>query len=133
MDIEALQIQNLQLADFSAFGATPAELVSYALDEVGLLGSHTLIDGRSGRQLAESFYRKRHKVRQNTRLGNLLIQSGIITQAQLIEALSFHVTREVPLGQALTQLNFCSQAQLDSTLARQAEIRRRLEELDKNL
>lgn len=121
-----IYIQNLKVEDFSAFGASPAELVAYALDEVGLLGSHTLISGKSARNLVENFYAKRHKVRQTTRLGNVLIQSGIITQPQLIEALSHHVTHHVPLGQALIQLNFCTQAQLDEALSRQAEIRRKI-------
>lgn len=125
--IDEIYLQNIKIEDFSAFGANPAELVAYALDEVGLLGSHTLINGKGARQLVESFYHKRQKVRQNTRLGNLLIHEGIITQAQLIEALSYHVTHEVPLGSALIQLKFCSQEQLDTALARQAEIRRLLE------
>lgn len=124
--LEEIYIQNLNVGDFSAFGALPGELVAYALDEVGLLGSHTLINGKSARQLVESFYVKRHKVRQNTRLGNLLINEGVLTQAQLIEALSYHVTHEVPLGTSLIQLGFCTQIQLDQALARQAEIRRQL-------
>ncbi len=127
MSDEGLYLQNLQVEDFSAFGASPAELVAYALDEVGLLGSHTLIAGRGGRTLVESFYRKRHKVRQNTRLGSLLIQAQIITQAHLIEALSWHVTREVPLGQALIELNFCNQSQLDSALSQQSRIRKKFD------
>lgn len=126
-ELDDIYVQNLKIEDFSAFGATPAELISYALDEVGLLGSHTLINGKSARQMVESFYAKRHKVRQNTRLGNLLISDGILTQAQLIEALSYHVTHEVPLGASLIQLGFCTQVQLDQALAHQAEIRRRLD------
>lgn len=125
--LDELYVQNLKLEDFTAFGASAAELVSYALDEVGLLGSHTLINGKAARQLVESFYTKRHKVRQNTRLGNLLITEGILTQAQLIEALSFHVTHELPLGASLIQLGFCTQAQLDQALVRQAEIRKMLD------
>lgn len=126
-ELDEVYIQNLKLEDFSAFGATAAELISYALDEVGLLGSHTLINGKGARQLVESFYTKRHKVRQNTRLGNLLIHDGILTQAQLIEALSYHVTHDMPLGASLIQLGFCTQAQLDQALVRQAEIRKMLE------
>jgi hypothetical protein len=127
MDELEIYVQNLKIEDFSAFGATAAELLSYALDEVGLLGSHTLINGKSARQLGEGFYTKRHKVRQNTRLGNLLISDGVLTQAQLIEALSYHVTHEMPLGASLIQLGFCTQAQLDQALARQASMRRHME------
>lgn len=123
-ELDDIQIHNLKVDDFSAFGASASELVAYSLDEVGLLGSHTLINGKAGRSLVESFYTKRHKVRNNTRLGNLLIQEGVINQAQLIEALSYHVSYEVPLGSALAQLKFCTQAQIDTALARQAEMRR---------
>lgn len=126
-DPDNLYLQNLKLEDFSAFGAAPAELVAYALDEVGLLGSHTLIDGKSARNLVESFYHKRHKVRQNTRLGSLLIEAGVISQSQLIEALSTHVTHDLPLGQALVQQGFCTQAELDQALTRQANLRRLLD------
>lgn len=126
-DPDNLYLQNLKTEDFSAFGASAAELVAYALDEVGLLGSHTLIAGKSARSLVESFYHKRHKVRQNTRLGSLLIDAGVITQAQLIEALSAHVTHDLPLGQALVQQGFCSQAELDQALMRQANLRRLLD------
>lgn len=126
--IDELYVQNLKLEDFSAFGAGANELLAYALDEVGLIGSHTLINGKAARPLVESFYAKRHKVRQNTRLGNLLISDGVLTQAQLIEALSYHVTHELPLGKSLVQLGFCTETQLDQALARQNEIRRQLGE-----
>ena len=121
-----VQVQNLAMSHFSTFGATPEELVAYALDDIGVLGSDTRINGAQARPLVESFYHKRQQVRRSTRLGNLLIQGGVITQEQLIEALSCHVTREVPLGEALILLSFCTQEQLDATLSQQAEIRRRL-------
>lgn len=119
-------IAHLAMADFSAFGATADELVAYALDDIGVLSAETLINGAPARPLVESFYHKRQQVRRTTRLGNLLIQGGVISREQLIEALSCHVTREIPLGEALIALGFCTQEQLDATLSQQAEIRRRL-------
>jgi hypothetical protein len=121
-----VQVQHLAMTDFAAFGATAEELVAYALDDIGVLSPDTLINGERARPLVESFYHKRQQVRRSTRLGNLLIQSGVITREQLIEALSCHVTREVPLGEALILLSFCTQEQLDDTLSQQAEMRRRL-------
>ncbi len=123
---EAVQIQGLNTTDFAAFGATPEELVAYALDDIGILDVKTHINEKPARPLVERFYAKRQKVRRTTRLGNLLIQGGVINREQLIEALSCHVTREIPLGEALILLGFCSQQQLDDTLSKQAEMRRRL-------
>ena len=121
-----IEVSSINAEDFAAFGATEAELVAYALDDIGLLAPDTQIDGQAARPLVESFYFKRQKVRRTTRLGNLLIQEGIITREQLIEALSCHVTREIPLGEALVELKFCSREQLEATLSKQAEMRRRL-------
>ena len=126
--VENLYIQNIKTEDFIAFGASPAELVAYALDEVGLLGSHTLIEGRSARSLVEKFYSKRHRVRQNTRLGSVLIQNEVITQPQLMEALNTHLEKNIPLGQALIDLGLCSQSQLDHALSHQAHMRRFLDD-----
>lgn len=121
-----VRIEHLAMTDFSAFGATADELVAYALDDIGVLSTDTLINGQAARPLVERFYAKRQQVRRTTRLGNLLIQGGIISREQLIEALSCHVTQEIPLGEALISLGFCTQEQLDATLSQQAEIRRRL-------
>lgn len=127
VDADNLYIQNLKTEDFVAFGASPSELVAYALDEVGLLGSHTLIEGQSARKLVEKFYSKRHRVRQNTRLGTVLIQKSVITQAQLMSALSHHMEHNIPLGQCLIELEFCTQSQLDVALEHQAQMRRFLD------
>ena len=126
-NLDNLYIQNLKTEDFVAFGATPAELVAYALDEVGLLGSHTLIEGKSARNLVEKFYSKRHRVRQNTRLGTVLIRKQVITQQQLMEALSYHMDKSMPLGQCLVELQFCTQKDLDTALEQQAQMRRFLD------
>lgn len=121
-----VRVEHLSMSDFAAFGATAEELVAYALDDIGVLSTETQVNGQPARPLVESFYHKRQQIRRTTRLGNLLIQGGVITREQLIEALSCHVTREIPLGESLIELGFCTQEQLDTTLSQQAEIRRRL-------
>jgi len=126
MDGENSYIQNLFCDSFAGFGATVPELLSFALDEVGLMDEKTLVNGKSARELAESFYRKRNRVRQNSRLGNLLIQEGIISKEQLIAALSYHVSEDVPLGEALLRLNLCGQTELEWALKHQASLRSRI-------
>ena len=125
-DQDNIYVQNLKVDTFSGFGASPAELLSFALDEVGLLGEHTMVNGKSARELTEGFYQKRQQVRQNTRLGNLLITANIISKEQLIEALSYHVTNDVPLGQALVSMTLCTDKELKWALKQQASLRRRL-------
>ena len=125
-DSDNLYVQNLCPDAFAGFGATPAELLSFALDEVGLLDQKTLINGKSARDQAESFCRKRNRMRQNSRLGNLLVQSGVISKAQLIEALGYHITADVPLGEALLQLQLCSKSEIDWALRHQATLRSRV-------
>lgn len=125
-DQDNIYVQNLKVDAFSGFSATPAELLSFALDEVGLLGPQTMVNGKLARELTESFYQKRQQVRQNTRLGNLLISENIITKEQLIEALAHHVDQNVPLGQALVHLKLCTQKQLKWALKQQASLRKRL-------
>jgi hypothetical protein len=126
MDSDNTYIQNLCCDSFAGFGATVPELISFALDEVGLMDQKTLVNGKSARELAENFYRKRNRVRQNSRLGNLLIQEGIISKEQLIEALSYHVSEDVPLGEALLHLHFCAKEQLEWALRHQASLRSRI-------
>lgn len=130
MDAENIYVQNLSTKAFAGFGATAAELISFALDEVGLLDDHTLVNGKSARDLAEQFYRKRKQIRQNSRLGNLLVQHGIISKAQLIEALHYHVTQDIPLGKALLHLQFCSAEQLEWALRQQVSLRSHLPKVD---
>lgn len=123
MDTENIYVQNLSIQAFAGFGASAPELISFALDEIGLLDDHTLVNGKSARDLAEQFYRKRNQVRQNSRLGNLLVQHAMISKEQLINALRYHVAEDVPLGEALLQLKYCTAEQLKWALRQQASLR----------
>lgn len=128
MHSDNLYVQNLHTENFFHLGATDGELLSYALDEAGLLSDHTLIDGKSARTLLGQFYQKRSQLRQNSRLGNLLITEGYITKEQLVEALTYHVDQNIPLGEALVQLKLCSGAQVEQALSKQAQLRRQAEQ-----
>src|SRR5574344_45367 len=56
---------------------------------------------------------------QKKRLGELLIEAGIITDAQLVEALSESKRQEIPLGSTLYKLGFITLAQLKENLEKQ--------------
>lgn len=128
MHSDNLYVQNLHTENFFHLGANDAELLSYALDEAGLLDDHTLIDGKSARTFLSQFYQKRSQLRQNSRLGNILISEGFITKEQLVQALTFHVDQDMPLGEALVQLQLCSAAQVEQALSKQAQLRRQTEQ-----
>lgn len=53
------------------------------------------------------------------KIGEILIEEGLITEAQLIEALSESKKQEMPLGSALYKLGFISLEQLKETLHQQ--------------
>jgi len=53
------------------------------------------------------------------RLGEMLIEAGLITPTQLTEALSYGRAHEVRLGTALVNLGFLAETDLESSLARQ--------------
>lgn len=123
-EVDNIYLQNLNRDNFSHFGATDQELLSYALDEVGLLDERTVINGKSARELTQNFYRKRDKFRQNTRLGHILMSEDILSKEQLIDALAHHVNHDVPLGQALVELGMCTRKQIDNALKQQTSLRR---------
>jgi Type II secretion system (T2SS), protein E, N-terminal domain len=65
-----------------------------------------------------------HKHQEDTsRLGDLLVAAGTITDAQLSAARAHQSERGLPLGDALLQLNLMTEEQLTRTLCDQLEVR----------
>ena len=60
------------------------------------------------------------RLAQQSRLGNVLIEKGWISQEQLGEALVYQHQRETKLGEALIELGFINQSQLSQALKRQS-------------
>jgi len=60
----------------------------------------------------------------NPPLGQMLLEDGAITVAQLLKALSKHKRLKVPLGQVLVSEGMLSQSRLYDTLARQWDLPR---------
>ena len=58
------------------------------------------------------------------RLGDLLIDAGLLSPSQLVDALAEHLRLSVPLGQVLVSNGFITETQLFNTLARQWRWRR---------
>jgi serine/threonine protein kinase len=59
---------------------------------------------------------------RKTRLGRLLIDSGVISQLQLMDALIYQNKEEVKLGQALIELEFVTPNQIIEILSEQLQI-----------
>jgi hypothetical protein len=60
---------------------------------------------------------------QPYRLGTLLVEKHLISQDQLDKALLFQKHNDLPLGQALIQLNMLTERQLKRALKKQSRIR----------
>lgn len=122
MDKEFI-VKNISKDQFTPFNVTDEELLSFAIDEASLMTESTQINGVSAKELAKSFYSKRDKFRQNTRLGHILINDFGVTKEDLLRALVYHEEKQLPLGEAFVELNICTSEQINSALIKQTEMR----------
>lgn len=128
-----MNVDGIESGRFNPFGAGPDELVAYALDDAGLLGEGTTIDGRPARLLLEAFYRRRGEYREATRIGDLLVRAGAISREQLAVALELQRDRAGKLlGEALVELGACRPGEIERLLAAQGRIRGDLEDLEEH-
>ena len=56
-------------------------------------------------------------------LGQLLLQNGLINEVQLLQALHYHKSHGIRLGEALLKLEFITERLLKTTLAHQLQIK----------
>lgn len=64
-----------------------------------------------------------HQARQRSRLGQLLVRKGVISEAQLNEAIARQQHSGQRLGEILTELNLATQRQINSVLRTQKQLR----------
>ncbi|MGX5173081.1 hypothetical protein ACUR5C_03530 [Aliikangiella sp. IMCC44653] len=67
---------------------------------------------------------KKNQSQINSRIGNLLLSKGWVSQAELEQALAYQVEHSSRLGESLVALGFISQKQLSKVLTKQKHIRR---------
>ena len=116
-------IKNLKKDQFAPFNVTEEELVSFSLDESGLIDDDTDINGKPARELVKSFYNKRENFRQNTRLGHILVKEYNISKEDLIKALSYHEETGCPIGESFIKMNICTKEQIEDALRTQSQMR----------
>lgn len=126
-----LSISNIRIDDWvNPFGATPEELLAGTLEEGGLLSDDTAINGQPAQALFQVYNRKRRQFQEATRLGTLLVKSGVVTQEQLTEALFRQKKENLPLGEILVSLGYCTQETIETSLERQRTLRQELEKME---
>ncbi|MDC8787235.1 hypothetical protein [Roseateles koreensis] len=64
-----------------------------------------------------------HTVRERSRLGQLLVEKGVISKAQLNQAIDRQKDSGKRLGEILTELNLATQRQINGVLRRQKHLR----------
>lgn len=121
-----VSIENICSTNTVPFSASDSEIIAYALDDLGLIDEDTLVDGHSAREMAKKFYEKRDRFRENTRLGQLLVNEYGVTKEQLVEALRYHELNGDPLGVSFIKLNICSREQINEALSKQITMRKLL-------
>jgi hypothetical protein len=112
------------------FDATPEELVAAALEEAAVTNPNTQVNGFGVPDLLQSFYAKRRRFLDATRLGQLLIDASIVTYDQLQEGLMLQKTEALqyarpprPLGEILVSMGYCTELQIAKALGQQDAIR----------
>lgn len=126
MDVRFIDADRL-----NPFGASEQEFMSYALDDAGLLRAETTIDGRPARDYLKTFYEKRERYRESTRLGMLLVARGVLNREQLATALAHQQsTKGAKIGEVVLSLGFCRIEDLERALDAQARIRIDIDELE---
>jgi hypothetical protein len=128
---QGIQLSGIRLDDWvNPFGASPEELLAGTLEEGGLLGSETVINGQSAQELFQAYNRKRRQFQEATRLGSMLVKTGVLTQEQLSQALVAQKDQNRPLGEVVVAMGFCSQAVIESALERQRTLRTEMEKVE---
>lgn len=131
MKSTSLSISNIRFDDWvNPFGATQEELLAGTLEEGGLLSEETVINGEPAQKLFQAYNRKRRQFQEATRLGVMLVKTGVVTQEQLNDALVHQKKDTVPLGEILVELGYCSQQAIEDTLERQKTIRHEMEKME---
>lgn len=124
-------ISNINTDMFNPFGAREEELIADALESACLVNEATRVNDKPAKDVLKIFHTRRENFKISTKLGNLLVQNNIISQAQLDHALRIqHESPDKKLGDILQEQQFCIYKHIESILKKQAEIRRNLEELD---
>ena len=130
MEIKITEINKKQ---FNPFSATAEELVANALHEAGLLTATAKINDLSGIELCQNFHQKRQNYKKMTRIGSILIQSDVISQNELKDALEFQKKQpKFQIGETLVNMNLCSKEDLSKSLHLQKEIRSNIKTLEQN-
>lgn len=112
------------------FSATTEELLAAALKEAGLITSGTTINGRAVIECLESWNLKNSRSRELSRIGNLLLRHGMLSEEELRRALRLQDEKQgLLLGEALVELGICTPGQVDKVLGAQGRIREDMRDL----
>jgi hypothetical protein len=123
-------IEGLGTAGTNPFSASPEEMLAAALNEAGLVTPDTMINGRSCREWLESWNLKTSRFREISRLGNLLLKRGVLTESDLGRALRLQEERGgLLLGEALVELGVCTFPEIETVLGTQVRLRDDMKDL----
>ena len=131
-DARELRVRRLTTDLYNPFSASVEELLAMALDEAGLLGPETTVNGEEAVTFRQGYFRKRANYREVTRLGALLVRKEILSDEELKRALALQKKRgDMKIGDALVELEICSVEDIEKILDAQVRLRRDMEDLEK--
>lgn len=129
--MDRIRIGDIDTEGFNPFKASAEELLACALDDAGLIKPSTTINSRAAKDFLSSFYQKRENYREVTKLGQLLVNQGILSREQMNRALKLQRSKEgIKFGEALLSLDICSLEDIENSLAAQIKIREDIKDLE---
>lgn len=118
-------ICNISEDPFNPFEASPEELIAMALYDAGVTNDFTTLNGTPASEFLESFFQKRSRYREATRLGKILIETGKISPKSIEKALTMQKKNpDLKLGQILLQISACTEGDIEDSLNEQQRRRK---------
>lgn len=129
--MDEIRLSGIETGMYNPFGAMAEELLAAALDESGILGPATTINGKIAAGYLQAYFLKRAQYQEISRLGSLLVRRGVLREKDLAEALALHSSRPgTKLGEVMVELGKCSVNEIEQSLDAQISIREGMKDIE---
>jgi ribosomal protein S15P/S13E len=126
-----ITVKNVETNKYNPFSATPEELIAQALNEYALINEDTMINNTRADEYCKSYSKRRNNFNEATRLGEMLLKSGIIDKGSLKLVLEIQTKEQKPVGQIFVEQGICTENDIQMLIKKQSSVRQDFEEFNK--
>ena len=129
--MDEIRLSGIDTEMYNPFGAVAEELLAAALDESGMLLPTTTINDTAAGDFLRSYFSKRARYQEASKLGSLLVRRGVLSEDGLASALDLQRRRAgMKLGEAMVELGICSMEEIEKSLDAQLSIREGMKDIE---